>query len=813
MTEPSGGLSFEPDAYFELCRNRYLEDQALPDAFERYRLARDVEDDDTIRAALHEMARFWEDHLDSGLGEIFEQLLAEHEDLSEQLLDPVRRHDLRSKAEEYPETFEPTAAILLPASSMARSNPHSATDPPEAPPSTERITLESQLQPDPSETTTHEAVTPEKATTKLPQLPETLPGPPAVSELVGEPAVDAKGETATSNEDPELFLSDLLPKLPALLTEPELVEVSPSFEALDVETPPVSMPDPPDVSADAAEPWSLLAEPRLEDPSASAPGPDPAAIGPGPEPEPFVEPPIGTMTAHYRGGRVELCWAEENGPVRITRVVLSGDPGGGGDLEITPGVYEACDTAELRPGTVLRYKLRRVRDGEVSPRELTSEPVILHQPLREIEALEGDSRVELQWRGAAGAERIEIERRGGDELPHLFSSADSPLVDRGLVNGRRYTYRLRALYRDAEGNAQCCDEVRRSARPVPAPAPPEDVAITYAKLAAPDQPRVATLHFPAPPTGEVRIYVAREEPSWPPGTAVAHEDLKHLEGPLPAVDPRLPGRRGARYETSRFGATYFLPVAVHGLHRVVGTSGLGLDCEVFRGVRSIGDEGPDGAQARTMTWEWPSGSDRVLALWRYDQPPTDIDDSAAESRVITLGEFLKLKRLIPLPLPEGGGEIHVLLLAGVPFTFQGEHEMFFVPRYGPSSRLTWRRESRTLLRYRVKVRQGYSATSTPDSAELRIVVEGTARPLPELVLLSADRRKPLPSEIGDSSLTALKVPAEHAPRFPVRYPVPLDHVGPSRRYNLVFSDPSCYATWEIRSADEIEDSRGTGRLF
>ncbi len=816
MTEHDAtAWSFDPFAYSKMCRTWHLERQALPPAFERYRLAVDVDDKTTIQAHLDEMLRFWTDRRDSGLGEIFETFITEHQDFQERLLDPVQRVQLRADAAASKATDTPLAdAIQLPASPLFE--PSSQTPSFEATPTEEPLPELTPSEPprrldEPHTPTLDQIATTDEPAMDAPQSAFVLPGftPPAVV------AATESSPTAAAETPPDAPPPIDPPPPSSLLELPPL----PNFE----------IPRPP--QAATAQTTAVLEAPALEDvgggplyeaadetttnEARAEPDVD-ADAEPEAEPEPFDEPPIGELHTEANGNRINLRWSSANGPVKITRSVLQGDLATVSDLGIPSDTSQFYDRPSLPFGTVLRYELRRVQNHEISHQALVGERVILCEPLADVEVLAGDRSIRLQWRGAAGAERVEVERRTSDDDVELDEDATSPLNAFDLVNGRRYTLVLRAFYRDANGELVCCEEARRQVRPIPAPAAPEDVQLDYEELAAADLPRVARVHYPAPQSGRIQVYVARQEPIWTPGTAVDLEDLANLEGPLPAADPGLSGRQGVRFEGKRYGVTYFVPFAELGLHRIVGQYAFGLDCEIIRNLSVVRDnEANPGAadEQLQMTWDWPGGGDRVRILWRHDQPPTNKEDTDAERLEINAFQFMKQQRQVTLPLPKDAEEVFVLMVAGVPYSRQDTRHVFFVPRYGPSARLTWRRGGHTVLRFKVDIRQGYSGTSAPEGADLIIRIDGAVRPLPEMVLLSADRRQPLRNEVDNPLLTTLVLEANAKPRFPIRQPIPLAHVSTSRRYNLVFKDPEWYKTWKIENEDQATGAADTAPLF
>ncbi len=158
----------------------------------------------------------------------------------------------------------------------------------------------------------------------------------------------------------------------------------------------------------------------------------------------------------------------------------------------------------LALGTMYAYKVAAFNRGGMGPLSAEVRALPLAPPAG-LAAVAGDQQVKLTWRASTGATRYAVFRSTRWEH-HTFAPVATNVtaltfVDTGLINGRKYFYRVRAL---AEGG-----ESARSplvfAQPLPSPTPPPAVAPANL-VSSLDGPKVTLTWGAVPGAASYRVF-------------------------------------------------------------------------------------------------------------------------------------------------------------------------------------------------------------------------------------------------------------------------------------------------------------------
>lgn len=432
------------------------------------------------------------------------------------------------------------------------------------------------------------------------------------------------------------------------------------------------------------------------------------------------EPPA-TVEVASSGTAMTVRWAAS--PAKGVRYVVTRNVAGTTKAIADTEALQAEDGG-APAGAIVRYSVEAVRGKARSP-AAASAPVAALYEVGNLVASEGDGEVRLSWSPQGKGGRVLVTRtEEGGARPVQISPDASGVVDRDVVNGRRYTYLVRVEYPGgSDGEAAQTPGLTVFAQPVERPVP-------LAGLSVRSGPAGVLLSFDPPRSGTVSIFRCAEDPALQPGSELDPARLAELGRSLPiegstAVDAEAPT-----------GRCFYQAVTVAGAIAIAGAAVRHVSLPEISNVRAVAE----GRRAR-VTWSWPEGIRLARLVWRHDRQPEGPEDPGTRSIDYRLGEYR-----------DGGGcsiELggkRALFVAVYPAT-RGEDGIAYGSAAGKGSRASLRAERKTELRYSVR-----RAGMLQKRLEVEISDPGNGA-LPELVLVGREGEI-LPRSVRDGTVLA-----------------------------------------------------------
>lgn len=418
--------------------------------------------------------------------------------------------------------------------------------------------------------------------------------------------------------------------------------------------------------------------------------------------------PPATLSASVSGRTVALDWQASPSPgdVRYKLLRALGEKptlAGADALGSTSGI--ALTDAQAPQGEVVSYAVVCERAGTSAP-AVWAQPIVVAYEVDALETIDGDGEVELRFAAVGPPGYVEILRS------ETSTSAETPLspgaagvVDREVINGERYRYRVRVIYPGPNGGTVAT--AGRIVYGCPA-ARPQALMDLNAEAAGSE----VLLRCTPPVIGSVTVIRCEQDPAQPCGQELPVERLGEIGTVLPAM------RGGARDPEPRRLAWY-LPVTVAGGYAIAGQAVRHAQIPAIDDV-AIADYR---SQVR-VTWSWPKDVRAALVLWRDDRQPSGPDDAQAMSRQITLAQYSDSGGV---ELPAQGTQ--ALFVAVYP-CMRIEGEQIVGTNAGRGSRASVSRRSKIDVRYQLQRRGRLGKRLS------LLVVEPADQPLPELVLVA-----------------------------------------------------------------------------
>lgn len=270
-------------------------------------------------------------------------------------------------------------------------------------------------------------------------------------------------------------------------------------------------------------------------------------------------------------------------------------------------------------GRTVFYGVSSDRGGACSPPAVSAGLLVA----REVSALliqASDGMVGGSWRSTAGTVRVARRDAPSDAETPVPLDGPHAFVDRSIVNGRAYVYRVFVEYLDACGKKVVTPGLATSVRPA---ARPDPVSVEVESA-----PGGRLLRWDAPSCGTVAVYRCSNRPTFTHGQALTTSDLQSLgralqpRGLCEAIDDTAPG------------TVWYLPVTRSGDAAVTGTARRCTALPEVGGV--VGDDFGGYLQVR---WQWPADCPISRVAWRSDRFPVGPDDPLAEKAEVSRGQY------------------------------------------------------------------------------------------------------------------------------------------------------------------------------
>ncbi|HEV7482898.1 MAG TPA: zinc ribbon domain-containing protein [Solirubrobacterales bacterium] len=430
----------------------------------------------------------------------------------------------------------------------------------------------------------------------------------------------------------------------------------------------------------------------------------------------------GAVAAEPSGARMTIGWepsVTEGARYAVTRVSAAG----GGEILVGETDRPRIEDPKAVAGAVVRYSVAAVR-GRARSAAATSEPALVALEVADFALVAGDGEARLSWRPHGGAGRVLVERRDESDGTETALTPDAAgLTDRSVVNGRRYTYRVRVEYPRPGGEALRTPGATAFAEPVERPRPLRDLVVR-------SDAGAVSIDFQPPASGTVVVVKCREDPALEVGADLDPARLSALGESLPvsgatATDGDPPP-----------GRCFYQPLTLAGATAIVGEPARHVALPEIANVRALAN----GRRAQ-VTWQWPEGVTLARVAWRHDRQPVGTEDPKATGVDYRLGEY-RDRGGCSLDL----GEQSSIFVAVYP-ALRVEGEIVYGSAAGKGARATLRSERKTEVRYSVR-----RAGRLQKRLEIE-VSEPAEGVLPELVLVGREGDI-LPRAVSDGTVLA-----------------------------------------------------------
>lgn len=335
----------------------------------------------------------------------------------------------------------------------------------------------------------------------------------------------------------------------------------------------------------------------------------------------LVPPPPAEVTATPGEGQVRVTWGP--GPARPGEVTYrvvrqTGGPAPTWEVGVLVAQTGEVNATDVAPptGERLHYTVFASRGRDLWSVGTTAAEVILLPDVADPRLEAHVSAVLGSWRVAPGTSEVLVTRAEGEPPPagreQSLTAVLTGFRDTDVQSGKRYFYRIRAVYLSATGERLASPGTLCVAIPEPDPVPVGELRAAVLPGAGPE----AALTWIAPPAGTVTIYQRAAPPPWPTGTVLRPDELARLGRPVAGAAGSGDSSASRTTVVLPSGRTWFTAVT-SGLGRAV--LGATAEASAMASVRDL--------QARRygtgiqLSWEWPDGCHECQVGWRQTGSP------------------------------------------------------------------------------------------------------------------------------------------------------------------------------------------------
>ena len=358
---------------------------------------------------------------------------------------------------------------------------------------------------------------------------------------------------------------------------------------------------------------------------------------------------------------------------------------------------------------------------------IVSAKVMTVADVSELKTLVDDGVVKLQWRNPPNAVGVKCVRKTGSEPKYLgdgdelsVKGGDQGLVDMGLKNGQCYGYMVVAIFMGPDGKPVPSNGVLCTATPAERPRQLDSLRYKIvdqtAKLSwKPLEGCAVKLLVSQAPIAAAGTFVSESDPIFASSETIRNIDQAHGEG---------------EWKIPSSGIYFLTPATCKDGMALVGNAFPVMPCVSNVSVLRRGG----GVE---VSWDWPSGCNEVLLLWRNDTFPESPTDEAASHATVTLQAYQRDKAHI---IAHAGSASYYF--AAYTIAHVNGRDVFSAPQTYASVGESGRRT----LTYRIIKKKAFVVFGK-SSVSLDITATGDGG-IPELVLVRQFRRLPLSKSDG-----------------------------------------------------------------
>jgi hypothetical protein len=352
---------------------------------------------------------------------------------------------------------------------------------------------------------------------------------------------------------------------------------------------------------------------------------------------------------------------------------------------------------------------------------------------------------------------------GGPDVK--LSPGAAGVVDRSVVNSKRYRYRVRVSYAGVDGEPIATQGRVVYGAPAARPMPVDDLLVE-------DEGDGVAIRYRQPATGTVQIIRCGAEPR-----IAMSEDL-HPDSVSALGEAVAPTAGGAR-DAHPLPLAWYVPVTIAGGYAVAGWPVRHARLSAIDNVR-----GADYRSTVRVTWSWPDDVRSAVVVWRRDRQPTGVDDDKATRVETTRAQYTE-QGGVELPA-DGPDPVFVAVFPSA--LIDGEHVTGATA--GRGARVAVAREAKVDVRYRLR-RSGLRGKQLHVS-----IVEPANQALPEFLVV-ARQGDMLPRAPEDGRVVAQL----GGTSGPLEHQLDLGQLGRPVALRLFAAVPSAAATHRVHDPD------------
>lgn len=292
---------------------------------------------------------------------------------------------------------------------------------------------------------------------------------------------------------------------------------------------------------------------------------------------------------------------------------------------------EQLKTNDTRPiiGSDCYYGIFTLRGQASSRQGALAGPVMITAAVANLQIIAADQCATLTWTPPSQATEIEVWRKNGPTPPNqsgdghkLPAVRRDGVTDTGLKNDQLYSYRICAIFTDGKGVKQCSPPLTCQTRPLTPPKPVKNLTLKIID-------NKLRMNWTPPKTGTVLFFSTGTESAHQCGDQLTADQVHKLGTGITVQ------QSGSCTTNITFQwLITVVPVTVQGEAAVVGLAAT---------ITSVNDiDGLTGQVAYDniiLEWQWPSGTKKVVVIYRQDTYATSATENGGIRTVVSMREY------------------------------------------------------------------------------------------------------------------------------------------------------------------------------